>query len=181
MHASGRKRDLSRQQGMVALDNPIAQRRGPARSQRECDQSRTCRIEIKFTGIWHTATSSIFPTTASCQNTDTASNSRTTKKPEPYPASLTHDTLRTNSNRIDAIKIPEPQFPACHQLWGHRAVDGSKPFKTGCPDSGLDLCCRQRLHGGRPAFRVNNYDEVSRSRHVQADFIVRCQDVQHDP
>jgi hypothetical protein len=40
------------------------------------------------------------------------------KKAGIYPASLTHDTLRTISNRIDAIKIPDGLFPACHQLWG---------------------------------------------------------------
>jgi hypothetical protein len=34
------------------------------------------------------------------------------------PASLTHDRLRTTSNRIDAIKTPDGLFPACHQLWG---------------------------------------------------------------
>jgi hypothetical protein len=34
------------------------------------------------------------------------------------PASLTHDTLRTNPNRIDAINIPDGLSPACHQLWG---------------------------------------------------------------
>jgi hypothetical protein len=42
------------------------------------------------------------------------------------PAPLTHDRLRTNSNRIDAIKIPDGLFPACHQLWGH----GEAKFKT---------------------------------------------------
>jgi hypothetical protein len=37
------------------------------------------------------------------------------------PASLTHDRLRTNSNRIDITNIPEAGFPACHQLWGQPA------------------------------------------------------------
>jgi hypothetical protein len=31
----------------------------------------------------------------------------TTKKPESHPASLTHVKLRTKSNRIDAMKIPD--------------------------------------------------------------------------
>jgi hypothetical protein len=39
------------------------------------------------------------------------------------PASLPHATLRTTSNRIDALKIPEALFSACHQLWGHMPDD----------------------------------------------------------
>ena len=34
------------------------------------------------------------------------------------PASLPHPTQRTTLNLNDALIIPEPEFPACHQLWG---------------------------------------------------------------
>ena len=47
-----------------------------------------------------------------------AGNSGTTKKPECYPASLTHVTPRTNSNCFDGVNIPDRLFRACHQLWG---------------------------------------------------------------
>ena len=51
------------------------------------------------------------------------------------PASLTHVYTRTNSNRIDTLKIPDDVFPACHQLWGQPT-----PHRHAVPVLSLAAC-----------------------------------------